>query len=155
MALETGTSLVLPDGRCDIIVRDNLQETVKQQLIVTGPGTEPYSVHMRAGDRWRGLRLRPENGAVIWRDHLRFARNAVLRDTSAQAKVPNAPKHILQADDLFGALPSGCDQNTRITAVIDAIHTAGGRLSVAHIASMLSWSVRHLNRAFTAHVGLF
>ena len=149
-----GRSLVLPDGRCDVILQDSLVAKSAAQLIVTGPATRAYWVDMRPGDRWMGVRLRPENGRGLWRDALRGAINEVARGPTAHAMVPVDTRDIADADDLIRVLPAEPRHDTRIGQAIDMIHTAGGRLRVRDIAQILSWSPRHLHRVFSSHVGL-
>lgn len=150
VAHSTGRSLVLPDGRCDLIFRDRVDGTGQPQIVITGPATHPYWVTFSAGDRWRGIRLRPENGRGLWQDALPHAADRVLRGADALARAPNAA---IFATGNVPDFPTG-HIDTRVTEAIDTIHTSGGRLTGSKLSAAFHLSYRHLNRLFCAHVGL-
>lgn len=150
VAKTDGQSLVLPDGRCDLIYRDRVDGTGEPQIVITGPATKPYWVTFTAGDRWRGVRMRPENGRALWQSNLPDAADRVLRGAEAMAHAPDTGTFAQGTMPDFNAFQT----DDRVTTVIDALHTSGGRMKGAMLAAMLDLSYRHLNRLFRAHVGL-
>lgn len=48
-ATHSGTSLVLPDGRCDIILRYNDLDNTPPYLVLTGPATRAFAVPKAQG----------------------------------------------------------------------------------------------------------
>ncbi len=168
-----GTALVLPDGRCDIILRDHMDGACSRRNshrdvpkpvvtpVLTGPATRAYAITYRAGDRWRGLRLRPGRGAFIWGDTLAHRRDQVLRGDAAGHALP-ALGDVLAAHDPLAALaewahsaPAPADPGTpNLGATLDRLHASGGRLAVADLAQHVGCTPRHLARVFQQRVGI-
>ncbi len=158
-AQASGSAVVLPDGRCDIIVRNNASTPDQITPIITGPATRSYRVEYRAGDQWFGIRLRPEHGATLWQGHLDKAPDSVLRGSEALDRLPalaalqGAPPTL---DALARVLPSKSWPivDPRLTRAIDILHASGGRLRIDVLATFVACSARHLNRLFRRNIGL-
>ncbi len=159
VAAHEGQSLVLPDGRCDIILRSTLAQPDVVTPIITGPATQPYCVPHKKGDLWSGLRLRPQFGGALWGDELRAAQDTVLRGEAAYALLPgleqicaeHAPVAALAQK--ISAWPS-VSADAKLRRALDLLHLTGGRLQIEALAQYVTCSPRHLARAFAAHVGL-
>lgn len=162
-APEDGSALVLPDGRCDVILRYSTHNRTTPIPAITGPATRPYEVKFKRGDTWVGLRLRPGFGAAIWGDELGQATNRVLRGPEACAVLPDL-KTLSTATHDGDALQAAllhlpCIVNARpnpapLQAALDALHASGGRLPIAQLAQMVGCSARHLGRLFRRGLGL-
>ncbi len=161
--LQAGRSLILPDGRCDVIVRYNADRAVVPKLVVTGPATQPYWVAFEAGDRWIGVRLRPERGGVLWGDALGTTRDQVALGTQAEALVPELAGLCVAGvslTDLRQALVRFVEgraltpEGHRVGETVRRLHLTGGRFSVVELAARAGCSTRHLNRMFAGTVGL-
>ena len=155
-AQTAGSAVVLPDGRCDIILRSQSNDVIP---IITGPATRPYRVTFQRGDQWVGIRLRPEHGALLWQLKLQNAPDAVLRGQDAIAHMPglSALKTPEVAAKRLSALLSWeqtSQVNPRLRQAVDVMHTAGGRLGINALAAHIGCSTRHLNRMFRGHIGL-
>ena len=160
---QVGRSLILPDGRCDVIVRYNADRAVVPRLVVTGPATQPYWVAFEAGDRWIGVRLRPERGGVLWGEDIGVAQDQVALGEAVATCVPElarlcvagareeALRHALVRFVEGRALPP---EGHRVGESLRRIHLAGGRFSVSELAARAGCSTRHLNRLFASTVGL-
>jgi AraC-like DNA-binding protein len=163
VAEKEGKSTILPDGRCDIIMRFNVHDGATAIPIITGPATQPYDVSFSYGDACVGIRLRPGRGAVIWSNKIAAARNQVLRGTPVFERLPalaaliNVAPTVLDVSaalaeiSIFTALTT---RDTKITQAIERVHFSGGRLRVEALAASMSCSSRQLNRMFCASVGL-
>ncbi len=162
-ALQAGRSLILPDGRCDVIVRYNADPDAVPRLVVTGPATQPYWVEFEAGDRWIGVRLRPERGRVLWGDALGGAKDQVALGDEAAALVPElaglsvagfAETNLRHALVRFVEGRPLSPEGHRVGETVRRLHLTGGRFSVAELADRAGCSTRHLNRMFASTVGL-
>lgn len=154
---------MLPDGRCDIILRYNERRPDDLVLCVTGPATQAYTVHYEAGDIWIGLRLRPHNAALIWHENIAQAANRVLRGPDALALVPGLakidPQQMTAAHfaDVLGTLPGpkhSMGVEMRLHRALDVLHASGGRMRMENLAAILKCSARHLSRMFQSNIGL-
>lgn len=159
VATKAGQSLVLPDGRCDIILRRHSDRPDQITPVVTGPATQAYRVTFTKGDQWFGIRLRPEHGAALWQADLCGAQDRVLRGQAAQKQLPTLAGldgRDWTAEALPRALPQSAQiqADPRVTRAIDLLHATGGRLRVADVAQRVACTSRHLNRLFRRHVGL-
>jgi len=158
-----GRSLILPDGRCDVIVRYNADPDVVPRLVVTGPATQPYWVEFETGDRWIGVRLRPERGGVLWGDALGGAKDQVALGDEAEDLVPElaglgvvgVPEaELRQALVRFVEGRALSPEGHRVGETVRRMHLTGGRFSVTELAARAACSTRHLNRLFGGTVGL-
>ena len=154
-----GTSIVLPDGRCDLILRASGAEPDRFVPIVTGPATSAYTVRFEKGDVWYGARLRPERAIALWGGEVRLAEDKVLRGQAAHHIFPTLPSKsyantpierlkyaVLQLD--FPKVSSD------LSRALDVIHLSGGRVRVEKLCDYVSCSARHLNRLFRGNIGL-
>lgn len=158
-ARTSGSAVVLPDGRCDIIVRNHSRTPDQITPIVTGPATQPYRVDYVSGDQWIGVRLRPEHGATLWQGDFSKAQDSVLRGAEALDRVPSlavlcgsattleALAHVVHAQ-------TWPDVDPRLTRAIEILHASGGRLRIEALAKFVACTARHLNRLFRRNVGL-
>ena len=158
-ARTSGSAVVLPDGRCDIIVRNHSRIPDQITPIITGPATQPYRVDYETGDQWLGIRLRPEHGAALWQGNLGNAPDRVLRGPDAMDCLPSlAALHgaDLTLDALAHTIPAQNwpDADPRLSRAIDILHASGGRLRIEALAKLVACTARHLNRIFRRNVGL-
>lgn len=159
VAHTSGSAVILPDGRCDIIVRNHASTPDEVTPIITGPATEPYRVDYEIGDQWFGIRLRPEHGAALWQGDLGTAPDSVLRGPDAVDRMPSlAALHgaAPTLDALADIIPAQAWPNvdSRLTRAIDILHASGGRMRIDALAEFVACTARHLNRVFRRNVGL-
>lgn len=159
VATTRGTTLVLPDGRCDVIARYGASGAVTP--VLTGPATAPYRVEYQRGDTWVGLRLRPDHGARLWGNGLATAANRVLRGNDALAALPAlAPICAVSANighitACLLRLDLGASKApAEVSRGIDALHLSGGRLLLPDLARLMGCTPRHAARLFGLWVGL-
>ncbi len=151
--------MVLPDGRCDIILHYNIHRSNAPVPIITGPATQAYAVEYEVGDCWLGMRLRPDNGCALWAKGIVCAANTVLRGPEALALLPKLAALDgcdLTVSDLaktVGILTT-LNVDHRMNRALDALHTSGGRIQIEKLAEFVGCTPRHLNRIFRSHTGL-
>lgn len=162
-AIDSGQSIVLPDGRCDIILRFNIHNKTPAIPIITGPATRAYTVDYTRGDSWLGVRLRPCHASLLWHAGIKNAADKVLRHDDALALIPALAKiqgrklseaalaQVLKQSGLFS---NDDHRNKKLLDALDLIHLSGGRLRIENLAERVSYSSRHLNRLFQSTVGL-
>jgi len=158
-ASKSGSAIVLPDGRCDIILRNHVSTPDQITPILTGPGTQPYRVAYDTGDQWFGIRLRPEQGAALWQEDLGKACDQVMRGAQVLDRLPalaTLRSASLTLETLARMVPprTGPDVGSRLTRAIDILHATGGRLRIHALAAIVACTARHLNRLFRRNVGL-
>ena len=162
-ATTQGQSLVLPDGRCDLIVKFHADDRANPTPIITGPATQSYLVTYAPGDCWIGARMRPEGGAMLWRSQINEAVDRVLRGGEAQALVPELADlqgdtltqiHLERLVDTIARVESISRPPPVVQRAIETLHVTGGRLPVGRLAVYVGCTTRHLNRLFQANVGL-
>lgn len=163
VAERKGCTLILPDGRCDVIVRYNTLRVAAPVPVLTGPATQSYAVRYEAGDAWVGVRLRPENGAALWGRSVCDVQNSVMRGQQAVAQIsalavvskaaPNAAMIRALLLDVVRDLPRA-PREARLVRCLERVHMSGGRMKVAALAETAQCSARHLNRLFLASIGL-
>jgi len=151
--------LVLPDGRCDIILRYNIHRADFPTPIITGPATESYIVEYDVGDCWLGMRMRPANGFILWREKITRAADKVLRGQDVLAMYPKLSElkgSNLTANNLVTVLEDYIQPKTddRLSGALDALHTSGGRMQINELSRYVGCSPRQLNRIFRSNVGL-
>ena len=159
MTDRSGSALVLPDGRCDIILRYSIHDTKRPLPIVTGPATQAYWVPYIKGECWIGMRLRPECGAWIWKDKIDQAADAVLRGERTYSLLPAIRMYACRQallDNFFGMVKNIQEgqPNRRLCEAVKLLHVSGGRICLENLADMKQCTARHLNRLFCANVGL-
>lgn len=163
-----GKYRVLPDGRCDIILRFDARLTpiTAITVVVTGPTTRFYDVALEPGMGFVGIRMRPGFFERI----LGFEPNGLadgnLTGDDALAALPDfetlcAPA--LDRDELAvrlaafvrqRSLSSGLAPAPISASVISAFHAAGGRLRVGEVAAMHGVSERTVQRVLIRATGL-
>jgi AraC-like DNA-binding protein len=158
-ARTSGSAVVLPDGRCDIIVRNHVSTPDEIIPIITGPATQPYRVDYDTGDQWFGIRLRPEHGAALWQGDFGDALNSVLRGSEVLDRLPSLAAlygATLTLDALAHIVPAQTwpDVDPRLIRAIDVLHASGGRLRIGALAKFVACTNRHLNRLFRRNIGL-
>jgi len=158
-ARTSGSAVVLPDGRSDIIVRNHASTPDEITPIITGPATQPYRVDYDTGDQWFGIRLRPEHGAALWKINLGHAPDSVLKGPQAMGRLPslaslNGAALTLDALANIISAQTWSDVDPRLTRAIDILHASGGRLRIEALAKFVACTARHLNRLFRRNVGL-
>ncbi len=163
VAARGGASVILPDGRCDVIVRYREGMSGSVVPVVTGPATEPYEVRFEAGDAWVGVRMRPERGVAVWGDDISAARERVLRGEEAVSQVPElaeclsvAPEEQALRSALTG-VAEVCGEasvEARVEQALSQIHRCGGQVRIETLAEDAGVSARHLGRLFLRSVGL-
>lgn len=163
VAARNGASVILPDGRCDVIVRYRKGTAGSVVPVVTGPATDPYEITFDAGESWVGVRLRPERGAALWGGGISSARERVLVGEEAVAKVPELAECLsveVEERPLRSVL-SGIAQafgetpvDARVAQALSQIHKSGGQVRVEALAEEAGVTARHLGRLFLGSVGL-
>lgn len=162
-ATKTGKSIILPDGRCDLIIRFNAYNDAEPVVIVTGPATRAFTVEFVDGDSWVGVRLRPGFGRLLWQDRINDAVDEMVNGYAALALVPELAN--LDRTDVFGdalvnviaqraSRISSSYQDGYTLSALDMIHMSGGRMGLEQLAKLSRCSSRHLNRVFRSSVGL-
>ncbi len=163
IATTNGESVILPDGRCDVIFRLHKNYPKKIIPVITGPSTKAYRIRQEVGDVWMGIRMRPSNGVLLWNERLEMAVDTVSRGKDALRLLPQLanidPEQITKKNlgnllsDLFDCSTINESVDTQ-NKTIDLIHTSGGRLTVKSLSSLVGFSARHLNRLFIRSVGI-
>lgn len=158
-AEKAGGGLVLPDGRCDIILQYNIHSSDVPVPIITGPATQAYTVEYEVGDRWLGMRLRPDNGCALWTSGIAHAVNTVLIGPEALALLPKLAtlnSSNLTISDLSNTVGVMTTHNINrwVSRALGALHTSGGRMQIEKLAEFVGCTPRHLNRIFRSHTGL-
>jgi len=160
VADKDGRSLVLPDGRCDIIVKYNNQEATPPVPIITGPATLPYTIEYIAGDSWLGIRLRPHSAFELWRQRITGAVDTVLRGDDAIALLPDL-KQIAHSElstnslaKLWLEIKSSSATDKRLVATLELLHVSGGRIRVEELSKRVGCTARQLNRLIKTNTGL-
>lgn len=158
-----GRSLILPDGRCDIMLRFRHGCCVAPNLQITGPSTKAYIVEFEAGDRWIGVRFRPESAGILWGHEIGRAVNLVLHGDAALKLVPHLSRlkahdlslaHLTEVLESSGLLDDRRSNIDRLPQALDILHASGGRVRIDELAAMVGCSSRHLNRLFHTNIGI-
>lgn len=159
---------VLPDGRCDIILRFSAKQSPINRItvVVTGPTTRHYDVAVEPGMGFAGIRLRPGFfhtilglSPVALRDRNLVGEAAIracpaLGDLCAEATSPeDLPGRLVafvqHSIELGHALPP-----VQTMRILSALHASGGRLPVQDIARMQGISTRTVQRIVRDATGL-
>lgn len=159
---------VLPDGRCDIILRfcAKVSPINSITVVVTGPTTRHYDVVVKPGMGFAGIRLRPGFfhailglSPVVLRDGNLVGEAAIgacplLTDLCTEATSP---------DELPGRLVAFVQHRIALgnvlppkqtLRILSALHASGGRLPVQDIARMQDISTRTVQRIVRDATGL-
>ncbi|WP_077964500.1 helix-turn-helix transcriptional regulator [Ensifer adhaerens] len=163
-----GTYRVLPDGRCDIILRFTLNAPPNSELmpIVTGPTTGFYDVALEPGSAFVGVRLRPGYfQRILGLEPIRLKSGALVGE-AAKNKWPDLAALCAPASDqqeLAGRLVQfvrkrDADSDFEVEPLsrntISALHASGGRLRIAELADMHGLSERTVRRIFLRATGV-
>lgn len=150
-----GTAIILPDGRCDIILRTARDDQNTVTPVITGPATLPYTISYTANDAWIGLRLHPTQAAALWGQHIDNAKNNVLRGPQALSHLPqlHTLKTAAQLHALVAILPTN-PVHPLLPRTLTLCHLSGGRMPVSTLAQHVGCAPRHLTRIFRAATGL-
>jgi AraC-like DNA-binding protein len=165
---QAGDYRVLPDGRCDIIVRFPAGERPIRNLTVTvtGPATGYYDVPVTPGMGFAGIRLRPGYFCRILGREPASLRDRNLVGDAALAVCPNLAAICLPAantEELLARLvhfvrsrnaQSDYRPLPQTREVLSAIHASSGRLRIQDIARMHGITDRTVRRILTTAVGL-
>ena len=158
---------VLPDGRCDIILRfrsDGLRPLGASTIVIAGAATRFHIVNMTAGTGYVGVRLRPGAARGLVGADLRAITNRALVGEAALAEAPELtalcePATSIQAlSDRLDSFVAEHGRNVEIdplaASIIDMLHMTGGRLAVAEVASLHGVDVRTARRRMSRATGL-
>ncbi len=161
---------MLPDGRCDIILRFKVvgaHPIGAIDVAISGPSTTYHMVPFKPDVGFVGVRLRPGMARIVLGVEPSSIANRVLRGEAAIAAVPALAalcKMARTTDDLMDRLTNFVADrqagtgnravSTRSLALLDALHVSCGRLSVADLATMHSVDQRTVRRTITSSTGL-
>lgn len=162
------THRVLPDGRCDVILRFCARARPIRGItvVVTGPTTRHYDVAVEPGMGFAGIRLRPGFFHAIL-----GLSPVVLRDGNliGEAAIEACPTladlcaEVTSQDDLPGRLVAFVQHRIELghslpplqtLRILSALHASGGRLPVQDIARMQDISTRTVQRIVRDATGL-
>lgn len=161
-----GRYRVLPDGRCDLILRydDGLDGPQDIIPVITGPSPRYHDVDLRPGSGFVGARFKPGYAA----GYLGFSPYLVppegLSGASVLARCPWASElvapvsdHAVLVDRLYRHLAAvavrTAGPSPRLRAIAGAFRASAGRLGMAEIAEVHGLSVRQLTRIWQEVTG--
>lgn len=170
LASEDGQHRVLPDGRCDVILRFEFADgrpISRIEPLIAGPSTSYHIVPIKRGLGFVGVRLRPGTAGQVFgvalsalADRVFYAREAI-RIIPALSKLAAPAQSI---DTLVSRLTgfvadrvtngNSSSTSARCLALIGALHTGGGRLSVRDLAGMYGIDERTVRRDIKEGTGL-
>jgi len=158
---------VLPDGRCDIILHfhsDGSKPLDPISVIIAGAATRSHIVTMEAGTGYVGVRLRPGSARSILGITLKEIANQGLGGDTALAQIPAlaglcaSSQSIKELSDRLTSFVAERFRNLQIDpltiALIDTLHTTGGRLAISEIALLHGMDVRAVHRRIVRGTGL-
>lgn len=168
LAEKTSAHRVLPDGRCDIILRFRASAGPIEQIsvVVTGPTTTYYDVPVESGMGFAGIRMRPGFFQRILGFPPASLLGTALVDAAALSACPSlaslcvrAPTPHALSDRLVAFVHDRIEQNrmplpTQTRQILSAIHSSSGRLPVQDIAQMHGLSARSVQRIVLDATGL-
>lgn len=163
-----GMYRVLPDGRCDIILRFDakLRPITSITAVITGPTTHYYDIALEPGLGFVGIRMRPGYFERILGFRPGSLVDANLIGEAAIAAVPSlaslckpAPHCDALAERLADfARHRSATSTTSLSALcqsmIGAFHASGGRLQVGEAAAMHGVSERTARREVLRGTGI-
>ena len=162
------STLVLPDGRCDCLVRGRMQPDGSVDHVtpvVTGPATTAAAIPCHPDDVWVGVRLRPEAARLVWGHRTRQAEDQVVRGryevsllvpqlASMARRHPSPEAMHDELTAIVASLEDAAPLDAACGRLTTLLHDSGGTLRVHELAADVGWSVRHLTRRFHMTVGL-
>ncbi|WP_426240376.1 helix-turn-helix domain-containing protein [Pararhizobium sp. DWP1-1-3] len=164
----SGEYRVLPDGRCDIILRFQGGERPIREVtaVVTGPATGYYDVPIVSGMGFAGVRLRPGSFFKILGLEPASLRDRNLVGDAALGACPELAAICLPAvcrEELLNRLigfvhrrnaQSNYRLPPRTREVLGAFHASSGRLRIGEIARMHDIADRTVRRIMIEATGL-
>lgn len=161
---------VLPDGRCDLILRYETGHNggcTEVTPLIAGPSTTYHMVPLARGTGFVGVRLRPGFAKpVLGVDPARIV-DKTLSGEAALAVLPSLASLSQPANSIEELIARVIrfvvqDRDTgafirtsvRSLSLIDALHVGGGRLSVADLAQMYFVDERTVRRDVKVSTGL-
>lgn len=158
---------VLPDGRCDIILRfrsDGMKPLGVITPIVTGAATRFHMVPIAAGTGYVGVRLRPGTArGVLGMDPGMIANRSLVGD-AVLTEIPELGALCIPAQSVERLVDglaafvaerlSGLTIDPLSADLIDTLHVTGGRVPIADIASLHRVDVRTVQRRISCATGL-
>jgi AraC-like DNA-binding protein len=144
---------IVPDGCVDLIWFDG------RELLIAGADTGPRSVHLPAGTRLSGIRLRPgAAGAVLGSPAFEVRDrdvplSLVWGEQGARLEEAVAGAEPGRRLELLAAAVSGRGVEPDVLVRAAARRLAAPRARVADVAAQLGVSERHLHRRLLASVG--
>ncbi|TQM89775.1 helix-turn-helix domain-containing protein [Roseinatronobacter monicus] len=162
------TYRVLPDGRCDIILRFCASPgPIKNiSVVVTGPTTAHYDVPIQPGIGFTGIRLRPGFFQTVLGFKPVALREKTLVDDAAISACPLLATLCIEADRpealpdrLIDFVRSRIGQDHaplpgQTRRILSAFHASSGRLPVQDIAQLHGLSARTVQRIVLDATGL-
>jgi AraC-like DNA-binding protein len=161
--------LVLPDGRCDIILKFRKHASgVLTQVVpmLAGPSTLPFRVAIYPGLGFVGIRMRPGYARAYLGNDLTTLRNRVLEGRAAIDRLPALKdvaakamsiEHVINGlTGLVGEFRPDNDllPNQRMVSVLERLHLGRGRMRMAEIAEIEQVDVRTIHREITLITGI-
>jgi AraC-like DNA-binding protein len=168
LARQASAHRVLPDGRCDIILRFCASTgPIKHiSVVVTGPTTAHYDVPIQPGMGFAGIRLRPGFFQHILGFKPVSLRDKTLVDAAAISASPPLATLCTDAispetlpDRLIAFVRNRIGQDHaplpgQTRRILSAFHASSGRLPVQDIAQMHGLSARTVQRIVLDATGL-
>ncbi|NRA88779.1 MAG: helix-turn-helix transcriptional regulator [Rhizobiales bacterium] len=163
VAQKSGSTVILPDGRCDLIIKFNTKKSKTLMPIITGPATQPYQIEFEKYDTWIGVRLRPGNGQLLWQKDICRAKDQLVRGLDVIKHLPKLNNIFNFGLDItniqiefkkFLAAEMDIKLSTKLIKALEFIHQTGGRGRIEAIANSIQCSSRQLSRIFINNVGL-
>ena len=167
VANEPSAHRVLPDGRCDIILRfcAKVSPISSITVVVTGPTTRHYDVVVEPGMGFAGIRLRPGFfRAILGLRPVVLLDGNLVGEAAIGACPPLAdPVAATSPDDLPGRLVAFVQHRIELgyalppiqtLRILSALHASVGRLAVQDIARMQDISTRTVQRIVRDATGL-
>lgn len=164
-----GTRCVLPDGRCDIILRfstDGVRALGPIMPMISGPSPRWHAASFEPGVCFVGARLRPGYAPLVLDIAFPAMMNRVRRGADAVAVLPDLAgicKVGVSCGELANRLleivnsrfrRSPTDVQPRLRAAVDALHMSGGLIDVNDLAISQFVDTRTIRRDFNIGVGL-
>jgi AraC-like DNA-binding protein len=158
---------VLPDGRCDIILRfhsDGSKPLGPIFPVIVGAATRFHIVQIEPGTAYVGVRLRPGTARKVLEVRLKEITDQGIGGDAAIAKIPALAALCAPAksiDELVNRLnafvverSSKAQIDLLTSGLINMLHITGGRLPITEIASLHGVDVRMVHRRIVSSTGL-
>lgn len=162
-----GEHRVLPDGRCDLILRFRSDgESVLGDVlpVIAEPSTRFHLVPIEAGTAFVGVRLRPGTARAVLDANLMTLTNQVFIGAAALEVMPSLAKLCRAATSIedvadrldrhVAALYRAGKVDRFALGVIDTLHVTGGRMSIEAIARLHAAHPKTVRRRILSATGL-